>query len=74
MYTSGKGKSPSDEELFIYGADNRTRTCTVSHRNLNPACLPIPPYPHNKRYKKYTIPIIQKQDKNKSPVYTELEW
>ncbi len=30
----------------VLGADNRDRTCTVSHRNLNPARLPIPPYPH----------------------------
>ena len=28
------------------GADNRSRTCTLAHWNLNPACLPIPPYPH----------------------------
>ena len=27
-------------------ADNRNRTCTVSHWNLNPARLPVPPYPH----------------------------
>ena len=31
---------------FVPGAGNRTWTCTVAHWNLNPACLPIPPYPH----------------------------
>ena len=31
-----------------YGAGNRTRTCMVSHWNLNPACLPIPPCPRIK--------------------------
>ena len=30
----------------IFGADNRDRTCMVAHRILNPARLPIPPYPH----------------------------
>jgi hypothetical protein len=29
----------------LYAADNRNRTCTVSHQNLNLARLPIPPYP-----------------------------
>ena len=32
--------------LFWYGADNRNRTCTVAHRILSPARLPVPPYPH----------------------------
>ncbi len=32
--------------LLFYGAGNRGRTCTVAHRILNPARLPIPPYPH----------------------------
>ena len=27
------------------GADNRIWTCTVAQWNLNPSCLPIPPYP-----------------------------
>ena len=31
---------------FFIGAGNRTRTCTVTHWNLNPTCLPIPPCPH----------------------------
>ena len=31
---------------MTYGADNRTRTCMLSQWNLNPSCLPIPPYPH----------------------------
>ena len=35
--------------LFWRGAGNRTWTCTVSHGNLNPACLPFPPYPHIKK-------------------------
>ncbi len=43
-------KPPADKISFInrwyfFGADNRTRTCMVSHWNLNPACLPIPPCP-----------------------------
>ena len=29
-----------------YGAGDRTRTCTLSQRNLNPPSLPIPPRPH----------------------------
>ena len=28
------------------GADDRTRTCTLSRWNLNPMSLPIPPHPH----------------------------
>ena len=32
--------------LFLFGTGNRGRTCTVTHRILNPARLPIPPYPH----------------------------
>ena len=31
-----------------YGTGNRTWTCTLSHQNLNLACLPIPPYPYIK--------------------------
>ena len=34
------------------GAGNRTRTCMVSHWNLNPACLPIPPCPQIKLHSK----------------------
>ncbi len=30
----------------IFGAGNRTRTCTLSQWNLNPPSLPIPPCPH----------------------------
>ena len=30
----------------VFGTGNKTRTCTVAHWNLNPTCLPIPPYPH----------------------------
>ena len=33
---------------FSSNADNRTRTCTVAHQNLNLARLPIPPYPQGK--------------------------
>ena len=29
------------------GAGDRTRTCTLSQRNLNPPSLPIPPRPHD---------------------------
>ena len=29
-----------------YGADDRTRTCTLARWNLNPMSLPIPPRPH----------------------------
>ena len=32
-------------QLLLHGAGNRGRTCTVSHRILNPARLPIPPCP-----------------------------
>ena len=34
--------APSEEGL---GAEGGTRTHTPKHRNLNPACLPIPPLP-----------------------------
>ena len=30
-------------------AGDRNRTCTVSHKNLNLACLPISPHPHTCR-------------------------
>ena len=29
-----------------FGADDRTRTCTLARWNLNPMSLPIPPHPH----------------------------
>ena len=29
----------------VFGADNRSRTCTVTHQILSLARLPIPPYP-----------------------------
>ena len=32
-----------------YGADDRSWTCTVAHRNLKPARLPIPPHPQNNK-------------------------
>ena len=32
------------EPCGSFGASNRNRTCTVSHRILNPARLPVPPY------------------------------
>ena len=32
--------------LFVFGADDRTRTCTLARWNLNPMSLPIPPHPH----------------------------
>ena len=31
---------------FYFGADDRTRTCTLARWNLNPMSLPIPPHPH----------------------------
>ena len=34
--------------LFLFGAGNRTRTCTLTQWNLNPPSLPIPPCPHIK--------------------------
>ena len=37
-----EGRCPS----FSFGAGDRTRTCTLSQRNLNPPSLPIPPRPH----------------------------
>ena len=30
---------------FLFGADDRTRTCTLARWNLNPMSLPIPPHP-----------------------------
>ena len=29
----------------LFGADDRTRTCTLARWNLNPMSLPIPPHP-----------------------------
>ncbi len=29
--------------FVLFGAPDRNRTCTVSHRILNPARLPVPP-------------------------------
>ena len=43
-------KSTTAETVVLFGAGNRGRTCTVAHRSPNPACLPIPPYPHNGSY------------------------
>ncbi len=45
-------KNGTKPELPVFGfapldADNRNRTCTVSHQNLNLARLPIPPYPQD---------------------------
>ena len=31
--------------VFLFGADDRTRTCTLARWNLNPMSLPIPPHP-----------------------------
>ncbi len=44
-----KNENPNPFPLRETGSDfchagNRTRTCTVSHQNLNLARLPIPPY------------------------------
>ena len=36
----------SCSNLSFSGTGSRTRTCTIAHWNLNPTCLPIPPYPH----------------------------
>ena len=33
----------------FYGADERTRTFTPEHKNLNLACLPVPPRPQIKK-------------------------
>ena len=44
-----KIKRSSHNEIrydYSHGTGNKTRTCTVAHWNLNPTCLPIPPYPH----------------------------
>ena len=32
--------------FYYFGADDRTRTCTLARWNLNPMSLPIPPHPH----------------------------
>ena len=39
-------KERSFDLSFLFGAGNRTRTCTLSQWNLNPPSLPIPPCPH----------------------------
>ena len=40
-----KKKVLADLQRGLYGADERTRTFTPEHKNLNLACLPIPPRP-----------------------------
>ena len=45
-------KIPTVEDTIVstygryFGADDRTRTCTLARWNLNPMSLPIPPHPH----------------------------
>ena len=39
-------KEGAEAPSFIFGADDRTRTCTLARWNLNPMSLPIPPHPH----------------------------
>lgn len=64
-------KSTTAETVVLFGAGNRGRTCTVAHRNLNPACLPIPPYPHNGSY--FSIlrqkNQVQKKRSRKAPLF-----
>ena len=63
-FSYAKLKSPqpivSSTEDFR-GAGDRTRTCTVSHQNLNLARLPIPPRPHDY----FIIPPFLKKRKGK---------
>jgi hypothetical protein len=47
LYSIVKKQNPCNSSITgVFGADNRTRTCMVSHWILSPACLPIPPCPH----------------------------
>ena len=39
-------KHGTQKGAVLFGAGNRTRTCTLSQWNLNPPSLPIPPCPH----------------------------
>ena len=41
-----KNRHHADAGPYFHAGD-RTRTCTVSHRDLNPARLPIPPRPRS---------------------------
>ena len=44
-----KKKVLADLQRGLYGADERTRTFTPEHKNLNLACLPVPPRPPNNK-------------------------
>ena len=44
-----KNPPPLIRSEGLYGADERTRTFTPEHKNLNLACLPVPPRPLNKK-------------------------
>ena len=51
LYLNGFESLPHQKrEAFgplFFGAGDRTRTCTLTQRNLNPPSLPIPPRPHS---------------------------
>ena len=52
--------------FFRRGAGNRTRTCMVSHWNLNPACLPIPPCPLIHFFTQELFPEVTQSESNAS--------
>ena len=43
---------------FRRGADDRGRTCTPRHKNLNLACLPVPSHPRNITYLVYHMSAL----------------
>ena len=54
---------------FSVGTGNRGRTCTVTHRILNPARLPIPPYPRG-----ITIIVYHKSGEMSIIIYPDFVW
>ena len=54
---------------FSVGTGNRGRTCTVTHRILNPARLPIPPYPRD-----ITVIVYHKSGEMSIIIYPDFVW
>ena len=54
------------------GADDRTRTCTLAHWNLNPMSLPIPPHPHILRFILSHLPVSVDKKANRSRFWLRL--
>ena len=59
-FCQGKRALVTHHQDSLYYADNRNRTCTVSHWNLNPARLPVPPYPHTVFKLKKQITLVER--------------